>query len=281
MKHPSKILAEGREFQIHVEKREFDPLPSHIEQRVEELWIEQKKFDPDIPNTSMLLAHNAWRDGNILRLICGSSSRKYFTGTTNEDIVALDGGRYIRRSVSMLAITRTADNCVVLGVRTPKTGYPLLRHAVPAGRLQVNELDPVNGIFVEYKEELGLERHEVYDLTCIGLVADLVYGFMCYEFIFIARSKLTACQLMERALTAISANEHCVLEAFPWDPDFIRENVLLMEPTCLPPTGFAGLNLALRHDFGTQAGIPEWEPAPCSYKEFMGRRWPMMQKISK
>lgn len=278
MKHPSKILVQGGEFQIHVEKREFDPLPLQIEQRVEELWIERKKFDPDIPDTKMLLAQNVWQDGNILRLICGPSSRKYFTGTTSEEIALLDCGRYVQRSTSMLSITRTSDNCIVLGVRTPKIGYPLQRHPVPAGRLQMNELDPVNGIFVEYKEELGLKRHEIYDLTCIGLVADLVYGFMSYEFIFMAKSKLTARQLMERTLTAVSANEHCVLEAFPWDPDFIRENVLLAEPTCLPPTGFAGLSLALCHDFRTRAGIPKWEPTSCSYQKFMGRRWPMIQK---
>lgn len=278
MRHPTHILAQNGVFYIEVQKQNFDPLPPEIEQRVNALWDERKIFDPVIPDTKMLLAHNVWRNGNMLGVTCGPSSRKYFTGTTHEDIASCANGRYVRRSVAMQAITITSDHCVLLGVRTPKTGYPLQRHTVPGGRLQVDEIDPLNGIVVEYKEELGLEQDEIHDLKCIGLVSDLVYGFMSYEFIFMAQTKLTARQLITRALTAVSANEHPVLEVFPWNPDFIRENVLLPEPTCFPPTGFAGLVMALRHNFGNQAAIPWWEPTPISYQEFMGRRWPMMQK---
>lgn len=277
MKYPARIICAGAAFKIMVEKRDFDTLPPKIEEKVDRVWEEIKQYDPGIPDTPLFLAHGADAvrvEDDTIHLVCGPSSRKYLRGTTHENVATISGGRYIRRGVSMLSVTTTADNCLFMGVRKPVITYPLQRHHV-AGRLEVKENDPVTGVYAEYRQEAGLERNEVHNLTCIGVAADMVYQSMSFEFIFRATTSLTARQLMERALRAKSADEHIMFEVFPWDPKFIRENVLLPEPDGFPPTGFAGLVMALRHDFGSDV-FPDWEPESTTYPMFMGRRGQML-----
>lgn len=104
------------------------------------------------------------------------------------------------------------------------------------------------------EEELGIKHTEV-SVECIGLVADLVVN--TYEFIFIGRTSCSAADILSRARHAKDADEHVAIEAFPWSPAFVRELVCLPDPRAFVPTGFAGVALALRHDFGPAAFLVE------------------------
>ncbi|OGY37191.1 MAG: hypothetical protein A3E36_01160 [Candidatus Andersenbacteria bacterium RIFCSPHIGHO2_12_FULL_45_11b] len=267
----------GQKFEISVVHRDFDPLPAPQEAFVKAEVARVRQFDPGFPAVSkMLLAHNLKLEGNELRLTCGVSARKYMQATTQPAFVEQFGEGSVRKGVSMLAVTITADNKLILGVRTPKTRYPIMRHCAPAGRLAAHENDPYNGIMAEYREELGMDREDLQSIACIGVVEDLVYGSLTYEFVFIGKTKLTARQVIERAKGAKSADEHPVLESLMWVPDYICDDILLSEPDAWPPTGFAGVAMALEYEFGAGYRI-DWEPNPMLYGNYMGRRGPMVR----
>jgi len=54
-----------------------------------------------------------------------------------------------------------------------------------------------------------------------------------FEFVFLARTRLTARQVIEHARTAKSANEHCQLEPLPWQCALARGLLLWPTPTDL------------------------------------------------
>lgn len=275
-KYPAKVLAEGKNFGIKLTKGPLPDLPPEITTKVEQEWERILTYDVTIPNTPLLLTTNddgnLTIEGNTLVLACGPSDRKHLRGTTHESVASIKGGEYIRRGVSMLSVTQTADNLAFMGVRKPAITYPLQRHHV-AGRLEVDEGDPITGIYAEYLQEAGIHRNEV-EIECIGIAADMVVKN--FEFIFKGTTKLTGAELIARALRAKSADEHIMFELFPYNAEYIRRNVLEPEPDGFPPTGFAGLAMALRHDFGPEA-FPLWEPEATTYSAFMGRRGVMLK----
>lgn len=214
--------------------------------------------------------------GRRLRLLCGVSNYKNFMGTTHETVAPAIAEQHRHRATGFLAVTVTADNCFLLGVRSPKIDWGNLHHVVPAGRLRPDEKDPFTGIRAEFAEELGLQSTEIQDLVCVGVVADETWGRLNYEFCFRATTPLTARQVIERAKTAKSAGEHCQLEPFPWSEGFVRE-LLLADPEGYVPTGWAGVALCLQGAFGDTA-FPRWETVHRTYEEHMGRRLAMVKK---
>jgi hypothetical protein len=170
----------------------------------------------------------------------------------------------------VLAVTTTSDGYVLIGVRSPSIDWPLLRHVVPAGRLRPIELDPYTGITVEFHEELGLTPEDIIELECIGVVADQTWGRLNIEFVFRAKTRLTAREVLDRAKAAKSVSEHCQLEPFPWQGSLIRD-LLFADPNGYVPTGWAGLAVAIQRDFGENE-FPDWTPVHRSYADHLGRR---------
>lgn len=277
--YPAKKLflaPSGQKFEIKVEHCEFTPLSPDQEEFVAREVERVKVYDLGFPAESrVLLTHSLEEKNGTLHLVAMPAARKYLQATTQPEFVEQFGELNVLRGISMLAVTITGDNRLILGVRTPKTRYPLQRHCAPAGRLAQNERDPYNGTLIEYKEELGLERSDLTEITCIGVAQDMVHGSFSNEFVFIGRTNLRAREVIEKAKHAASANEHPVLESLIWNPEYIRDDILLSEPDAWPPTGFAGVAMALEYLEGEEYRI-DWDPTPMVYEKYMGRRGPMV-----
>ena len=272
IRYPTKVIARGSfsMSDIVIERVNLPPLPVDLEARVDRVWAEELARNPKATPGELLVAAGLEQADGKLLLRCGLSDYRRFMGTTSPEGVPEE---YRHRAIGMLAVTTTADGYVMLGVRSPAIDWPLLRHVVPAGRLQPSELDPYTGVRAEFREELGLTPNDVVGLTCIGVVADQTLGRLNFEFVFRARTSLTAREVLERANVAKSVSEHCQLEPFPWQVDLIR-NLLLVDPDGYVPTGWAGLAIALQDEFGNES-FPDWTPVHRTYADHVGRRLKM------
>lgn len=151
MEYPIEVICEGRNFDISVRYENFPPLPGDLEEFVENHWSQLKKNDPGIPDTPMLAAHLVQYGDNVIELVCGPSSRRIWMGTTQGEAMRR-WPEHVQRGISMLAVTLAdfeGTPVLVLGVRKPKITYPLQRHCVPAGRLEVSERDLLHGLHAE------------------------------------------------------------------------------------------------------------------------------------
>lgn len=276
MDYPAQILTVGSfsEKEIEMVKVVADPLPPDAEDRIRDIWGEELKLNANLYSGPMLAAQGIdVIGGTRLRVRCIESEYKYFMGTTHESVGSLlPHSDFVHRAIGFLAVTITADGYVMLGVRSPRIDWPTLRHVVPAGRLTPRQEHPYGGIRDEFKSELGLEPPDISSLECIGVVADLTWRRLNYEFVFFALTSLTFRQVMDRARNARSGSEHVQLEPFPWESSFMRE-FLLADPDGFVPTGFAGLALCYGVDLSDRDfKAPDWTPAHRTYPEHMGRR---------
>jgi 8-oxo-dGTP pyrophosphatase MutT (NUDIX family) len=268
MKYPCKVLYSNINFHVHVVPTEFPTLPPELQAEVDARWEAIEKADPGIPNTPLINGQFVTRHTYDLMLRCGSSNRKMFMCTTEMPTLPPE---YVHRSVAQCAVTTTRDNMLIIGIREVRTAYPNARHVAPAGRLEVSEKTPLQGVYAEYEEELGLRQSDV-EVRCIGVVSDQVLRMGSIQFIYRGITNLTAHELLERAAHAKSATEYVHLEVFPWNPDFLRKHVLLPYPRRFVPDGFAGIALALREDFGNDA-FPDWEvETGTAYTDYMKSR---------
>ena len=272
MEYPVRVVATGSflEENIEVVRETAEPLPSAIAAAVNGLWDAELAQNPHLFSGPMLVAQEMSIIGSRLRLTCVESEYKNFMGTTHESVAHLLPDNRLHRAIGFLAVTITGDGYCMLGVRSPKIDWPTLRHVVPAGRLTPRQEHPYKGVRDEFQSELGMTSEDISTLMCVGIVADLTWRRLNYEFIFLAHTRLSFREVIEKARSARSGDEHCQLEPFDWDPYTIRE-LLLAEPDAYVPTGFAGLVVCLRHVFGADA-FPAWEPAHRTYTEHMGRR---------
>lgn len=275
MEYPAQILGVGSFPKSNIEmiKGNADPFPMDVEERISSIWDEELKANPSLWSGPMLVARGIdVIGGSRLRVHCVESEYKYFMGTTHESVapLLLGAGLDLHRAIGFLAVTITSDGYCMLGIRSPKIDWPTLRHVVPAGRLTPRQEHPYKGIRDEFQSELGLDETYIASLVCIGVIADMTWRRLNYEFIFLARTTLPFRQVMERVKSARSASEHSQLEPFPWNPYFLRE-LMLADPDSFVPTGFGGIALCLRHEFGAVVA-PDWTPAHRTYTEHMGRR---------
>lgn len=271
MDYGARVLSEGRwtEEQVEVVKEELEPLPPEVVQKVEGVWAMEVARKPQLKRGPILVAKSVevLDGGKRLRYVCGESDYGNFMGTTNENVAPTIPEQYHHRATGIMAVLTTSDNRCVIGVRSPKVDYGTTRHVVPAGRLRPADINPFRGIRAEAKEELGLGDAEFSDVVCVGVVGDLTYGRLNSEFVFRASTALTAKEVVERAKAAKSAGEHCWLEFCPWKSSFIRQ-YLASTASEWVPTGWAGLAVALRADFGDV--FPHWTPRPQTYAQHMG-----------
>ncbi|OHA04026.1 MAG: hypothetical protein A3J10_02205 [Candidatus Sungbacteria bacterium RIFCSPLOWO2_02_FULL_54_10] len=272
MEYPVRVVATGLflEKDIEVVRETAEPLSSAIGALVNELWDVELVQNPNLFSGPMLVAQGLSISGSSLRLTCVESEYKNFMGTTHESVAALLPGDRQHRAVGFMAVTVTCDGFCILGVRSPRIDWPTLRHVAPAGRLTPRQKHPYQGIRDEFQSELGMTEADVSSLLCIGVAADLTWRRLNYEFVFLAHTALSFREVIGKARSARSGDEHSQLEPFVWDPYTIRE-LLLVEPEAYVPTGFAGLAMCLRYVFGTDA-FPDWEPSHRTYAEHMGRR---------
>lgn len=277
MEYPAQILTVGSfpEENIEMAMEDVQPLPPEIEARIEEIWAEEQRYNPNLfsrPNTLLAASEIDVIDGTHLRIRCMLSDYKYFMGTTHESVapLLLDAGFCLHRAIGFLAVTITSDGYVMLGVRSPKIDWPTLRHVVPAGRLTPQQEHPYKGVRDEFKSELGLDEADIVSLRCVGIVANLTWRRLNYEFVFLARTALSFPRMMERARGARSGSEHSQLEPFSWNP-YVLRGILMADPDGFVPTGFGGVAICLQREFGATAS-PEWIPARRTYTEHMGRR---------
>lgn len=278
LEYPTKVVARGSFVQadIVVEHVTLPNLPRDIAAIVESSWAEELARNPRATSGELLVAAALEEADGKLLLRCGRSDYRNFMGTTSSETVQEE---YRHRAIGMLAVTTTVDRYVLLGVRSPTIDWPLLRHVVPAGRLRPIEQDPYTGVRAEFTEELGLEQKDLLELQCIGVVADQTLGRLNFEFVFRARTSLSAREVLKRAKKAKSASEHCQLEPFPWQPNLISD-LLLADPEGFVPTGWAGLAVALQSDFGPQA-FPDWTPVYRKYADHVGGRLEMRPPVLK
>ena len=271
MQYSARVLGHGiftRE-NIILDQIELPAFSQSAQDEIERIWAAELVLNPHLISGPLLVGQKLVVEGNDrIRLTCGLSNYKNFMGTTRQGQIP-DEQRH--RALGIMAMIQTADRCFILGVRSPKIDYGLLRHVVPAGRLRPGQ-DPYSGILSEFREELGLGEEHITSLQCLGVVSDLTWGRLNYEFVFLAKTGLTSREVFEFALTAKSAAEHCQLEAFPVHT---LEDVLRFDPQGFVPTGWAGLKLCASYHFFSDF---DWEPVNQTYEEHMGRRLKMLVK---
>lgn len=288
MDYPVSVIIDARhggwlKDDIEVVHEKVRPLPNEVEKKVEAIWAKELERNPNLTNGNLLTARRieTLDGGKRLRLTCGISDYKRFMGTTHETVAPHLPEEHIHRATGFLSVTITSDDYILIGVRSPKIDYGLLRHAVPAGRLRPDENNPFNGLQKEFREELGVEPYEIKSIKCLGIAADKTYGRLNYEFCCRSLITLTADEVITRARKAASAHEHCQLELFPLTMNQRKwSDLLLSDPDGFVPTGWAGLLLYFDkcYDRAPQLGRFDYRSVHRTYEQHMGRRLDMLIK---
>lgn len=271
MQFPARVIARGnfREDQISIHHETFPELPADINDLVVTEWHKQCQLNPKLKAGDILAAKDVQLVDDQLVLRCGPSRYDLFMGTTSSAEVP---EQHRHRAIGVMCVTVTKDNFVVFGVRSPQVDWGTLRHVVPACRMGLADIHPYAAIWREAKEELGLERNEFEKITCVGVVSDLTWGRLNFEFVFKGHISLTSEEVVARAKTAASAKEHCHIDVFPDQGEYLIP-FLRSDPAGWVPTGWAGTVLAT----WTSPALL-WEPAHRTYAEHMGRRLSMLIK---
>ncbi len=271
VKYPAMIRAEGlwgpRSIQYVRQPR--PDFPSDAEGLIASCWDAELAKNPNLTPGPML-ALTEVRDHSAvdtLQCILVQSDYRRFMGTTRMEF----GKRWpklVMPSFAALGVLVSSDGMLILGHRSSKIDYGGLYHAVPACRVTPDQRDAFSAIYIEAKEELGLEPNEISDVICVGVVSDMVWGRLNNEFVFYIRSTLTFAEIQDRAQTAKSANEHDRLIGLVWNESKDVSDFLHLNARNMVPTGFAAVALAMRHMFGALA-FPGWSPCHMTYEEFV------------
>ena len=251
---------------IRIRRVDLPVLPSEIDEFVETKWQREIELNPRLYAGAILSPAAIRISADGIEIDCGVSDYRQFMGTTWPDVPE----NLRRRALGQLAVTITSDDRLVVGVRSAVIDWGGLRAAIPGGRVQPDEGTPEEAIRLEFREETGIGPNEIESLRCVGVAEDLTLGRQNYEIVYLARVNCTASDIVKLAESAEHSYEHDRIEVYAWERDTIAE-LLCTDPSNFTPSGFAGIALALRHDFGADA-FPDWEAKPITYEEFMGER---------
>lgn len=253
---------------ISIRRVELPELPAEFEGFVETKWRREVELNPNLYAGAILSPAAVRIAADQIEIDCGTSDYRQFMGTTWPEIPE----RFRRRALGQLAVTITNDQRLVVGVRSRQIDWGGLRHAMPAGRVQPDEGSPEQAILLEFREEAGIRPEEIASLRCVGVLEDRTSGRQNYEIVYLARVACSASEVVERANAAEHSFEHDRIEVYPWDRKTITE-LLIADPRSFTPAGFAGIAVALRRAFGTDA-FPDWEVNPLTYEGYMGNETP-------
>lgn len=149
--------------------------------------------------------------GNVLQMSLQRTSYRYFVGTNLRDPDLPDAQR--ADPLGNSAVILSADGRVILGRRSSKVhGHPGWVHCVgghvnPERRVSKGVLDTFESIIDEVVEELNVERDDIEDIVCHGIVRDAASRQP--EQLFTVQVKLRSDQLRP------TGSEHAALVAFP------------------------------------------------------------------
>ena len=268
--YPASIIATGEFDQLAIKLEIVDAptLPENIIASIEERWTSETALNPELVSGPLLSPVDVTCSSRQVRVTACVTDYKTFMGTTADPSIPEP---LRRRAIGVAAVTISADGFVLVGVRSTRVDWGTLRHVLPAGRLKPSDQSVFRGITIEFEEELGPNAaRQLKSLVCVGLVRDETFGRLNYEFVFLARSALTAAELIDEASHAESAIEHSRVESYPWDADSIGA-LLLADPTGFVPSGWAALAICVRHDFGDES-FPMWKSTHTCYEAHMRHR---------
>lgn len=235
---PFVILAYGRfaperlHLALETAPRESSP---EIDAAIAATWDEQLRAAQAagrvLFNGDMLryIAHDqtATPDGDALTLRVGPTNYRDFVGTNlfNRHRVDEFGWHRFSNPIGTTATILTSDGFICYGRRSGRVSYHANHvhtfggaleacDAVPNGRV-----DAFASVLRELHEELALERSDIREIVCAGLIRDREIHQP--EMLFEARVALTADELTARWQTAESRDEHEAIVRLRDDPGAI------------------------------------------------------------
>jgi len=222
------------------------PAVPEVEALIERAWEEATRWPGvqlfDGPMTR--LEECGVRPDGRLYLLLSRTSYKRFLGTnlTRPDLAHRYGPGILANPVGLSAALETADGYLLLGRRTNTVAYYPGRIHPFAGALEPRDgPDVFKAVLRELREELGLERDDLDNLRCAGLVED--NALRQPELVFLARCRLSR-RRVEKKLDPV---EHHGVYALPATPEGIAG---AMAYAALTPVAVASLLLWGRARFG-------------------------------
>lgn len=236
---PFVVLAFGRftPDRLHI-ARETSPRETtpQLDAAIAETWALQLRaaqaagrvlFNGDMLRYIAHETHGSPADGQVLRLRVGPTCYRDFVGTNLFNRHRLDefGWHRFSNPIGTTATVVTADGYLCYGRRSASVSYHAHHVHTFGGALEDADAGPddrVDGFGAvqrELHEELALERSDIREIVCAGLIRDREIHQP--EMLFEARVKLTADEVVERWRGAESRDEHAELECLRDKPDAI------------------------------------------------------------
>lgn len=222
---PFAILAYGRfapqRLHLALEPTPRESTPE-IDAAIAATWDEQlraaKAAGRVLFNGDMLryIAHEQTTtpDGDALSLRVGPTNYRDFVGTNlfNRHRVDEFGWHRFSNPIGTTATIITTDGYICYGRRSPCVSYHANHVHTFGGALEAGDagpdgrVDAFASVLRELREELALERSDIREIVCAGLIRDREIHQP--EMLFEARVALTADELTDRWQTAESRDEH-------------------------------------------------------------------------
>lgn len=235
---PFIVLACGRFAPSQVRVR-HDPAPRETTDEIESLiaveWdrriAEAKAADRLLFNGEMLryVDHTVVDGGPVtqFRMTVGPTCYRDFVGTNlyNSHRLAEFGWQRFSNPVGTTATLISRDGLICYGRRSQRVAFHAGHVHTFGGALEAADrsadggVDPFASVSRELCEELGLERGELCDLECVGLIRDRQINQP--EMLFEARLALSAAELRRRWQSAEARDEHDDLVTLADEPEAI------------------------------------------------------------
>jgi 8-oxo-dGTP pyrophosphatase MutT (NUDIX family) len=204
------------------------------------------------------IAHDqtATPDGDALALRVGPTNYRDFVGTNlfNRHRVDEFGWHRFSNPIGTTATILTTDGFICYGRRSRRVSYHANHVHTFGGALEACDAGP-NGrvdafasVLRELHEELALERSDIREIVCAGLIRDREIHQP--EMLFEARVALTADELTARWQTAESRDEHEAIVRLRDDPDAIAPFLATCGP--IAPVAVGALMLYGRNCWGAE-----------------------------
>jgi len=204
----------------------FDPSPrpttAELDALIDAEWrrriAEARRTDRVLFNGDLFryLRHAVLEEegGRVFELTVGPTCYRDFVGTNLYNHRRLDefGWRRFANPIGTTATLLTRDGKICYGRRSNRVAYHAGHVHTFGGGFEARDrdpdgtIDPFGSVCRELREELNLDRAELYDLCCVGLIHDREIHQP--EMLFEARLELDAAQLVDRWRTAEARDEH-------------------------------------------------------------------------
>jgi 8-oxo-dGTP pyrophosphatase MutT (NUDIX family) len=212
--------------------------PEEASELIERIWLRKASSGIELFDGKLFQVVSFTTKSQTLLLELQNTSYKHFVATREEEFVSKFGPRMISNPLSVGAVVVSSDGYFVMGKRRSDLYFNPGKYGLIAGTMDRGKdfsdetPSPCKAIMRELSEEKGVDRSEIQEVLCLGLIYNIDYGQTYMPFyvrLGIAHSVLRNSLPREKEFKKFIYVKSSGSEV----SDFLAKNIKRVSQTCL------------------------------------------------